>query len=213
MKKNIYIISVVIVAIALTAILLLAVFQKKSREVTIVKPDDVEKVSNLLKNHSFENIIDAGKDWSVKAEMPFADFGYDSFTKYDSASSFVLLSDADDKPPIFISQKVSSIKANRKLTLFGFIRTEDCDSAKLEIELHDKDSLLIKGFSNCAKGTTDWMEYNAWIKTFLPANVVEENLYVIVRCVVYGRGRVWIDKVRLYSLPEKANIYDLKNYF
>lgn len=213
MKKNIYIVSVVVVAVVLTAILLFAVFQKKSQEVTIVKPDDVEKVSNLLKNHSFENIIDPGKDWSVKAEMPFANFGYDSFTKYDSSTSFVLLSDADDKPPIYISQKVLNIKANRKLTLFGFVRTEDCDSSRLEIELYNRDLLIIKGFSDCAKGTTDWTEYNAWIKTFLPANVVEEDLHSIVRCVVYGRGRVWIDKVRLYSLPEKASIYDLKNYF
>ena len=213
MKKNIYIISVVIVAIALTAILLYAVFQKKSREVATVKPDDVEKVNNLLKNHSFENVIDAAKDWSVKAEMPFANFGYDSFTKYDSAASFVLLSDEQNQPPIYVSQKIQNLKADRKLSLLGFIRTEDCDSARLELELYYKDSILIKGFSDCAKGTTGWTEYNAWIKTFLSANVAEEGLFAIVRCVVYGRGRAWFDKIRLYSLPEKATIYDIKNYF
>ena len=202
-----------IAAIVLSVILLFAVFQKKSREEITIKPDDVEKVNNLLKNHSFENIIDAKQDWSVKAELPFANFGYDSFTKYDSAASFVLVSDAGDKLPIYLSQKISNIKANRKLTLFGFVRTEDCDSARLEIELYDKDSLIIKGFSDCAKGTTDWTEYNAWIKTFLPANVVERDLYVVVKCILYGKGRVCFDKVRLYSLPEKASIYDLKNYF
>ena len=202
-----------IAAIVLSVILLFAVFQKKSREEITIKPDDVEKVNNLLKNHSFENIIDAKQDWSVKAELPFANFGYDSFTKYDSAASFVLVSDAGDKLPIYLSQKISNIKANRKLTLFGFVRTEDCDSARLEIELYDKDSLIIKGFSDCAKGTTDWTEYNAWIKTFLPANVVERDLYVVVKCILYGKGRVCFDKVRLYSLPGKASIYDLKNYF
>lgn len=213
MKKNIYIISVVLVAVVLTLILLFAVFQKKSLEEAVVKLDDVEKVNNLLKNYSFENIIDAKTDWSVNTKMPFSDFGYDSFTKYDSAVSFVLLSNADNQPPIYISQKVSNIKANRKLTFFGFLRTEDCDSVRFEIALYDKDSLLIAGYSEFAKGITDWTEYNAWIKTFLPANVVEADLYVVVKCVLYGKGRVWIDKVRLYSLPEKASIYDLKNYF
>lgn len=213
MKKNIYIISVILVAVALTVIILFAVFQKKNLEEEIVKPDDVEKVNNLLKNYSFENIIDAKTDWSVNSKLPFSDFGYDSFTKYDSAASFVLLSTTENQPPIYISQKVSDIKANRKLTLFGFLRTEDCDSARFEIELYDKDSLLIFGYSEFAKGITDWTEYNAWIKTFLPANVTEGDLYIIVKCVLYGKGRVWIDKVRLYSLPEKATIYDLRNYF
>lgn len=213
MKKNIYIISVVLIAIVLTTILLFAVFQKKSLEEAVVKPDDVEKVNNLLKNYSFENIIDVKNDWSVNTKLPFSDFGYDSFTKYDSAVSFVLLSDTDNQPPIYLSQKVSNIKTDKKFTLFGFVRTEDCDSVRLEMELHDKDSLIIKGFSDCAKGTTDWTEYNAWIKTFLPANVAEDDLYVVVKCILYGKGRVWIDKVRLYSLPEKATIYDLRNYF
>ncbi len=213
MKKNIYIISVVLVAIVLTTILLFAVFQKKSLEEEVVKPDDIEKVNNLLKNHSFENIIDVKNDWSVNTKLPFSDFGYDSFTKYDSAVSFILLSNSDNQPPIYLSQKVSNIKTDRKFTLLGFVRTEDCDSVRLEIELHDKDSLIIKGSSDCAKGTSDWTEYNAWIKTFLPANVVEKDLYVIVKCVLYGKGRAWFDKIRLYSLPEKVSIYDLKNYF
>lgn len=213
MKKNTYIFAVVLVAIALTAVFLYAVFQKKSQEELIVKPDDVEKVNNLLRNHSFENVIDAKNDWSVKAEMPFANYGYDSFTKYDSAVSFVLVSDANDQPPIYLSQKVENIKANRKLTLFGFIRTEDCDSVRFEIELQNKDSLIIVGFSDWARGINDWTEYNAWIKTFLPANIDEKELYVLVKCVLYGKGRAWFDKIRLYSLPEKASIYDLKNYF
>lgn len=213
MKKNIYVTSVVLLAIVLTAILLVAVLQKKSQEETIIKPDDVEKVNNLLKNHSFENVIDPKNDWNVKAEMPFANYGYDSFTKYDSAVSFVLVGEAEDQPPIYLSQKVQNIKADRKLTLFGFIRTEDCDSARLEIELHTKDSLIIAGYSDCAKGLTDWTEHNAWIKTFLPTNIDEGELYVLVKCVLYGKGRTWFDKVRLYSLPEKASIYDLKNYF
>lgn len=213
MKKNTYIVSVVLIAISLTAILIFAVFQKKSREVLTEKPDDVEKVNNLLRNHSFENVIDSINDWSVKAELPFANYGYDSFIKYDSAASFVLVSDANDRPPIYLSQKVENIKANRKLTLFGFIRTEDCDSVRFEIELHNKDSLVIVGFSDWARGINDWTEYNAWIKTFLPANIDEKELYVLIKSVLYGKGRAWFDKIRLYSLPEKASIYDLKNYF
>lgn len=213
MKKNIYVTSVVIVAIVLTAILLYAVFQKKSKEEVIVKPDDVEKVNNLLRNHSFEKPLDARQDWSVKAELPFSNYGYDNIVKYDSSVSIVLVSDSDEQQPIYLSQKVQNIKADRKLTLFGFIRTEDCDSVRLEIELHNKDSLIIVGFSDCARGITDWTEYNAWIKTFLPANVGEKDLYLIVKCVLYGKGKAWFDKIRLYSLPEKASIYDLKNYF
>jgi len=213
MKKNIYVTSVSIIALVLTVILLYAVFQKKSQEEVIVKPDEVEKVNNLLRNHSFEKLLDAQQDWSVKAELPFANYGFDNIVKYDSAASLVLISDSDNQPPIYLSQKVFNIYANRKLTLFGFVRTEDCDSVRLEIELFDKDSLIIKGFSDCAKGTTGWTEYNAWIKTFLPANINESDLYILVKCILYGKGRAWFDKVRIYSLPEKASIYDLKNYF
>jgi len=205
--------SVVIIAIVLTAVLLFAVFQKKSQEEVIVKPDDVEKVNNLLRNYSFEKQLSSEKDWSVKAELPFSNYGFDNIVKYDSAASLVLVSESDNQSPIFLSQIVAEIKTDRKLSLFGFVRTEDCDSVRLEIELHDKDSLIIKGFTDCAKGTTDWTEYNAWIKTFLPGNIKESDLYILVKCILYGKGRAWFDKIRLYSLPEKANIYDLKNYF
>jgi hypothetical protein len=212
-KKNYFVILIVIAAVVLSAILLFAVFQKKSHEEAIVKPDDIEKVNNLLRNYSFEKLLDTKNDWSVKAVLPFANYGYDVIVKYDSAASLVLVSDSEDQPSLYLSQRVDNINVDRKLSLFGFIRTEDCDSVRLEIELYDKDSLIIKGFSDCAKGTTDWTEYNAWIKSFLPANVVETDLYAIVRCVVYGKGRAWFDKVRLYSLPEKASIYDMRNYF
>lgn len=213
MRKNIYVTSVIIIAVVLTAILLYAVFQKKSQEDVVIKPDDVEKVNNLLRNFSFEKQLDSKNDWSVKAELPFSIYGFDNIVKYDSAASFILVSNAENLPPIFLSQKIFRIKTDRKLTLFGFVRTEDCDSVRFELELHDKDSLIIKGFSDCAKGTTDWTEYNAWIKTLLPDRIAEKDLYVLVKCILYGKGRVWFDKVRLYSLPEKANIYDLKNYF
>ncbi len=184
-----------------------------SQEKVIVQPDDVDRVNNLVKNYSFENQLDAKNNWLVKAELPFANYGFDNIVKYDSASSFILVSDAENQPPIYLLQKVQGIKADRKLSLFGFARTEDCDSVRLEIELHDKDSLIIKGFSDCIKGTTDWTEYNAWIKTYLPANVIEKDLYIIVKCILYGKGRVWFDKIRLYSLSEKASIYDVRNYF
>jgi len=212
-RKNIYVKIVVIFALILTGIFLYAVFQKKSIDEEIAKSENIERVTNLLRNHSFENILDANNDWMVKAELPFANYGYDNIVKYDSAASFVLVSDSDNQPPIYISQKVSNINANRKFTLFGFVRTEDCDSIRLELELYNKDSLIIAGFSDCARGITDWTEYNAWIKTFLPANVVEKDLYLIVKCVLYGKGRAWFDKIRLYSLPEKASIYDIKSYF
>lgn len=189
------------IVVVLMAILLYAVFQKKDHEEVKLQPDDVDGANNLIANYSFERIIDPDNDWSVNAELPYANFGYDNFTKYDSAASFVLVSDAEDQPPIFLLQKIKSIKPDRKLNLFGFVRTEDCDSARLELELHDKNSLIIKVFSDCAKGTTDWTEYNAWIKTFLPDNVVEGDLYVIVKCVVYNRGRAWFDEIRLYSPP------------
>jgi hypothetical protein len=211
-RKNIYITSVVIIAVILTAILLYAVFQKKTQEEVNLPPDDVERVNNLLLNYSFEKQLDSKNDWLVKAESLNSNYGFDNIVKYDSAASFVLVSDSENQPPIFVLQKVARIKANRKLILFGLVRTEDCDSVRLELELHDKDSLIIKGFSDCARATTDWTEYNAWIKTFLPDKIAENDLYVLVKCILYGKGRAWFDKVRLYALPEKGTIYDLKNY-
>ena len=213
MRKNFYINSVIIIAVVLTVVLLYAVFQKKSKEEVIVIPDDVDKVNNLLRNYSFEKQLDSKNDWSVRVELPFSNYGFDNIVKYDSAASLILVSESENQPPIFLSQKVTEIKADRKLSLFGFVRTEDCDSVRLEIELRNRDSLIIKGFTDCAKGTTDWTEYNAWIKTFLPDNLIENDLYVLVKCVLYGKGRAWFDKLRLYSLAEKASIYDLKNYF
>ncbi len=211
MRKNIFLASIFSLAIFLALILVFGLLEKKSlEEPETTSLDKVEKVENLLNNSSFEKELSELKDWQLKI-IGNTSAGFDPIIKWEGDFSFGMAS-GDENSVAFLYQCVKDIEADKKLSLLGFIKTQACDSARFELELYYKDSLLICGYSDAAKQTTDWEEYNAWVKAYLPYSLEPPELKVIVKCIVYGKGSAWFDKVRLYSIPLDESIYDLRSY-
>ena len=199
---------IILVAVALVAaiILLFGVFDKKSKE-EIKKPgfDTIERVINLVNNSSFEHEF-AEDNWQLRYPGLIGT-GFDDIIKRHGEYSYSLSAEHESNK-LIIFQKVKGIEVDKRYTLFGFVKVEDADSARLEMKLYNKDSLLISGYSTSVKGTSDWVEQTAWLKTYLPGNVEENFLSIDINCVLFGKGRVWFDNVRMYSIPEKETIYN-----
>ncbi len=210
--KSPFFIGLIVLALLITGVILIGVFQKsQSLEAEKSKNtvDVVDRVDNLLNNYSFEKEFTGSSSWII--DIPNGqniDFGFDNLITQKGKYSFNISS--REKGTFYLVQKVNRIEIDKKLSLLGFIKTEDVDSARFEIELRDKDSLIIKGYSPPAKKTSDWTEYNAWVKTFLPPKKKDDSLFVFVKCTLYGSGRVWFDNIRLYSIPVNETIFDVK---
>ncbi|MBZ0199413.1 MAG: hypothetical protein K8H86_06070 [Ignavibacteriaceae bacterium] len=206
-KRNYFWIILVAAALFVGAVLLITVRQKTAIE----KPkapglDEVERVKNLLDNPSFEKEFSVS-NWKIK-NGELATSGFDDIIKYDGVYSYSIRNDETNDSAVSIFQKIRKLSIDRKYSLFGFIKVEDADSARLELKLYDKDSLLVSGYSPSVTGTTDWVEQTAWLKTYLPHGFDAKDLSIEVGCVLFGNGIVWFDNVRLYSLPEKETIYN-----
>jgi hypothetical protein len=208
MRKNrIYFYIVIAIAAVLGVILLFAVIEKeREEEVQQQKNDRVEKVENLLRNSSFEKEL-GRRDWSYSEDNNYQ-FGFDNLVKFIGDYSFNISSLNEEGESASIIQRIENIELDKKVTLLGFIRSEDIDSARFEIEFYKGDSLMIRGYSESVKGTTDWEEMNAWIKTY--TTETEGNFSVVVKGIIYGNGRVWFDNIRVYSLPVDESIYNLR---
>jgi hypothetical protein len=210
-RKNIFIIILVSVALTAGIILLVGSIQKRSGEESRVENDSVERVVNILNNSFFEQSSGEEANWEISDKNSRIISGYDNIVKYEGDFSFNITNESE-QGEFYISQKVKNINRDRKLALFGFIKSEDIDSAKFEIGFYFGDSLLIKGYSETITGTTDWTEYNAWIKTFLSSHIKPDSLSVQVKGILFGKGRIWFDNIRLYSIPIKETIYDIQSY-
>ena len=204
--RNYFWIILVAVALVATIILLFGVFDKKSKE-EIKEPgfDTIERVRNLIKNSSFEHEF-AEDNWQLRYPGLIGT-GFDDIIKRHGEYSYSISAE-HESDKLIIFQKVNGIEVDKRYTLFGFVKVEDADSARLEMKLYNKDSLLISGYSTSVKGTSDWVEQTAWLKTYLPGNVEENFLSIDINCVLFGKGRVWFDNVRMYSIPEKETIYN-----
>jgi hypothetical protein len=208
MRKNrIYFYIVIAIAAVLGIILLFAVIEKeREEEIQQQKKDRVEKVENLIRNSSFEKEL-GRRDWSYSEDNNYQ-FGFDNLVKFIGDYSFNISSLNEEGESASIIQRIENIELDKKVTLLGFIRSEEIDSARFEIEFYKGDSLMIRGYSESVKGTTDWEEMNAWIKTY--TTETEGNFSVVVKGIIYGNGRVWFDNIRVYSLPVDESIYNLR---
>lgn len=200
MKTKPFLVLLFVFAMLVGSILIIGVLQKSAAEAEEekMKLDKVEKVNNLLLNHSFENIF-SGNDWKVYVEGSSVSM-FDNVIVNHGKYSLAAISENDND--IFtVYQKIKNIPAENKISFMGFLKVENVDSAKLEIELYsEKDSLIIKGTSEILTGTTDWYKLNAWVRTS------ENNSnYVIVKGKLYGKGRVWFDDMSLYAIPIETN--------
>ncbi len=206
-KRNYFWIILVTVALFAGAVLLITALKKKTVDETKAPGiDEVERVKNLLENYSFEKEFSA-KNWKLRSGESVTS-GFDDIIKYAGNYSFSIRNDGINDSAGSIFQTVNKLAIDRKYSLFCFIKVEDADSARLELKLFDKDSLLVSGYSPSVSGTTDWVELTAWLKTYLPVGFNANDLSIEAACVLFGKGRVWFDNARLYSLTEKETIYN-----
>lgn len=206
-KRNPFLIVIISIVVILLVFFLFAIIQKeKQEELKPVKNDQVERVENRINNSSFEKEF-SRQDWQIFIDQNNK-YGFDKIISKEGEYSFSIDNQNGAGDSSFIMQRISNIEIDKKISLLGYIKTEECDSARFELELFADDSLLVIGYSESVKGTTDWTEYNCWLKTTLPGSYKNKNIYVDVKAVLYGNGRVWFDNVRLYSIPVDESIYN-----
>jgi hypothetical protein len=206
MKRNPFIILLGAVVLIILTVIIFAVVQKeKVEESATPKNDRVEKVQNLLKNSSFENQL-GSENWNLNIPASYI-YGFDGLIKQSGNYSFSIQS-GEANEIAFFHQRLRGIEADKKLSLLGFIKTEEVDSVFFIIEFYEEETLIASGYSPVVKGTTDWNEYNAWIKTY--SNNREADFSAVVKGVLFGKGRAWFDNVRLYSIPINESIYNFK---
>lgn len=158
--------------------------------------DEVERVVNLLKNPSFEKELQKS-DWRLTVNPEDYNATFDRFVVKDGNFSFYLENKEGDSSTGFIEQKIKRVEEDKKYILFGFVRTENCDSARIEISAYDeKDSLLFTGYSSSLFNSNDWTLLNTWIRT-----QDERIKNLSVRAMIAGKGRFWFDGFKLYSVP------------
>ncbi len=199
-NKNLFLSMLIIFAILLGVVLIIGIIINSSEEETPLEIlNKIEKVDNLLANYSFENELNKEKDWSVTLHSSKSGFSFDDIVKRKGKFSLSLYSEDTVYPSAIVTQRINEIQLDNKITLFGFIRTEDIDSVRLEIHLYDnKDSLLVVGYSVSLKGTNDWTELNTWVRT-----TDNNSSSIIIKGILFGKGYVWFDNMRLYTLPIK----------
>lgn len=158
--------------------------------------DEVERVVNLLKNSSFEKEFDKS-DWRLTINPEDYNTTFDRFVVKDGNFSFYIENKESDSSTGFLEQKIKRVEEDKKYILFGFVRTENCDSVRIEISAYDeKDSLLFTGYSSLLFNSNDWTLLNTWIRT------QDERINSLsVRAVFAGKGRFWFDGFKLYSVP------------
>jgi len=158
--------------------------------------DEVERVVDLLKNSSFEKEFQKS-DWQLVIRSEDYITTLDRFVVKDGNFSFYIENKESDFSPGFIEQKIKRVEEDKKYILFGFVRTENCDSARIEISAYDgKDSLLFTGYSSSLYNSNDWTLLNTWIRT---QDMRIKSLSV--RAMFAGKGRFWFDGFKLYSVP------------
>lgn len=158
--------------------------------------DEVERVVDLLKNSSFEKEFQKS-DWQLFFNPEEYNTTFDRFVVKEGNFSLYVENTGSDSSTGFIEQKVSRLEEDKKYILFGFVRTENCDSARIEISAYDeKDSLLFTGYSSSLFNSNDWTLLNTWIRT-----QDERIKNLSVRAMIAGKGRFWFDGFKLYSVP------------
>jgi len=172
----------------------------KEKEKTPPPFESIDRTKNLFKNHSFEkefsdNVSADLRNWYMQSETEAGLTILDNFIKKHGNYSLLISTEENSKNSI--NQKISDLQTDSKYIFFADIKTEDIDSALIKLDVFSKkDSLLFSGYSESLKGMNDWTVLNTWIRT-----QDTRISYIIARIIIYGKGRIWADNCRLYSLP------------
>ncbi len=189
-KKFLVILSLLAIAI----IIMLAVIFSRDGKTIDESVNEVEFTVNKLKNPGFET-GDLEHWWkNFRNNMKYFAF-VDEIVKFEGNYSLNITSDLDNTN-LWVEQKIFDFPINKKLIFNAKVRTENVNAVFLSIELlSNKDSLLAQAFSDTLKGTNDWNHLTTWVRTINP-----DLQYIIVKCNLIGRGRVWVDNFELYPI-------------
>ncbi len=189
-KKFLVILSLLAIAI----IIMLAVIFSRDGKTIDESVNEVEFTINKLKNPGFET-GDLEHWWkNFRNNMKYFAF-VDEIVKFEGNYSLNITSDLDNTN-LWVEQKIFDFPINKKLIFNAKVRTENVNAVFLSIELlSNKDSLLAQAFSDTLKGTNDWNHLTTWVRTINP-----DLQYIIVKCNLIGRGRVWVDNFELYPI-------------
>ncbi len=164
---------------------------------------------NLLLNPSFEELAPDGRPahWSafvMPQEGAFADA--DPLSRDGSHAAMLHVPNPYVREPANNwSQVVLADLGGKELVLSGVIRTEAAGGAALWIQCFTRNPARVTAAATSAidrpiTGTTDW------VPVTLRITAPPETDFVVVRCVIKGRGSAWFDGLHLEiapaSLPE-----------
>lgn len=195
-----------VLAAAIVTVILYIITSPMEYGLDVSNPKDVEFTKNILKNPSFEE--NEFKHW-IKANdfFPNVILSYSDENQREGHRSFHISSEKkffDRGEPVsaFIYQRIETVSMDKKLVFNSYIKTVNADAAFISLELYDmNDSLLTVTNTDLIEGTNDWTYCTTWLRT------QNENIkYMLVKCALEGRGKVWFDKLELYPI-EAASKY------
>ena len=171
-------------------------------DITLSVADDDVPVTNLYRfaepgNVGFEQGLTR---WGSTSTMSRAyELGIDEDTKYEGNASGVLSSTYDTAQGNVFYYLVQNIRTDnykgKKVRFSAQIKTENVeDKATFWVGVRDlADAPMSPNTSGSVerKGTTDWQKYEAEI------DVPDDSLYFLMFIGLQGKGKMWIDDVRL----------------
>lgn len=185
---------IILSLLSFSVIIVLALIFLRKEETVEESIDEVEYTINKLKNPGFET--GDLEHWQKNFRNTIKYFAFlDEIVKFEGNYSLNITSDLENTN-LWIEQKIYDFPLNKKLIFNAKVRTENVNSVFLCVELlSDKDSLLAQAFSDTLKGTNDWNHLTTWVRTINP-----QLNYIIVKCNLIGRGRIWVDNLELYPV-------------
>lgn len=227
--KNKFLPILVILALVITLFILFVVKPiSPIQEEENNKVKDVDYTKNILQDPNFEKAN--FENWS-KANDDFEGVSifFDNIVKREGKYSLCITSKEShfvlgEKVVYFVYQRLENIPYDKKLILNVRMKTESFEStpkdssnnlilqkeadwsAFVTLELYDrKDSLLTITNTDVIEGTTDWTHYTAWIRT-----QNKNSKYLLIKCALEGKGRVWFDNLELYPVEIQQKYFQTR---
>jgi len=166
---------------------------------------------NLLRNPSFENLNPraAPVAWSTFVEpQPGAFAELDPLAHTGEWAALVHNPERyETEPANNWSQVIVDGVAGKELVLSGYVRTEAATEAALWLQCFSRDPTRVVAANSTendftVQGSTDWQR----VETYVTAPTATE--FVVVRCVLKGRGTAWFDDLMLVALAQDPPALD-----
>lgn len=193
-KRNLYIWILIIFALIVVSVLFLLTQHSEKEN---IEPEEVDYTQNILQNGGFESWNFSY--WQIQKSVSNQSSVFiDDIVKYDGNYSLNLNSDLESDS-VIVLQIIKSIPKDKKLIFSGYLKTEFVDYTLVSVELYSKnDSLIVSTSTDTLRQTNDWQYLTTWVRTINP-----DANYLVVKCVLLGKGRAWFDKLEIFPVDIK----------